>query len=50
MTTGLYRCTGCNRQITAPEGLCASCFRDLKIVLAREKQARKDRKKKRKKK
>lgn len=46
MSTGLYKCTGCGKKIRAPEGLCASCFKELKELLAEEKQARKNRKKK----
>lgn len=45
-TTETYRCTGCGKGIRSPEGLCASCFKDLREFLAEEKKARKMRRKK----
>lgn len=45
-TTSTYRCTGCNRRIKAPEGLCSSCFRELKALMTEEKQGKKKKKKK----
>ena len=47
-TTATYRCEGCGKKIRAPEGLCAKCFRELKDLMAQEKQSRKLKKKKKK--